>query len=493
MQTTHKIFYVVFAAFVLFALYCFNPLNFYFLNDDFIHISLAKEHVLFQRNSLRPIGDLSLMLDYYLGKLNATQYHTTNLILHILNSILIIFCTKKLLNKYLNVPNIQAISFLTAIIFFIYPFHSESIFWILGRSASLGMFFFLLSLNFFFEFEKSLLYKFLFYIFYVIGLFSYESVWVLPIFIFIFFLIENKHLSFQRKQKSIQFNIVFLFIAYLIFRKVITNEFLGTYETNHFQNFDIYELCKNFLGLVYRSMIPPFVYANNFIIIAVILCIFIYVVYLLKNKKFNIFFLGIVFLLSLFPYLSLGVDTHSSEGERFLYMPSYFIILFLVISIFQFIKNFTARYFIVSIIMAYCCYFLYTSQKNYSHASTIVKTTMSIFKNIETNKTIYIDSLPVRVGGAAIFRTGFEESLNLMQEKKVKIIVCTTKKNENKQAKEFSIIAKEFMGKKDIQEILIPDTTFKNPYISKKINLLEISKANSIYIKFLDEGVEVYQ
>ena len=62
---------------MLFGLYYFNPINFYFLNDDFIHISLAKNNVLFQRNSLRPIGDLSLIFDYNIGKLNATQYHFT--------------------------------------------------------------------------------------------------------------------------------------------------------------------------------------------------------------------------------------------------------------------------------------------------------------------------------------------------------------------------------------------------------------------------------
>ena len=133
---------VVFATLVtLFGLYCYNPSLLWFQNDDFIHIPLSANGELLQRNTFRPICDLSIMLDYWLWGKNAFGYHISNLLLHILATVLLYYFTKLLLQKYFKSVNPVAVSFFSSLLFFIYAMHGESVFWILGRSSVLAMIF----------------------------------------------------------------------------------------------------------------------------------------------------------------------------------------------------------------------------------------------------------------------------------------------------------------------------------------------------------------
>lgn len=496
MQTNQKIFYSILGVFVLFGLYCFNPLNFYFINDDFIHISLAKNNVLFQRNSLRPIGDLSLIFDYNIGKLNASQYHTTNVLLHILNSILIFFCTKKIIEKYFQQSAIIEISFISSVFFFIYAFHSETVFWILGRSASLGMLFFLLSVLYFLKKEENKLYVLFFFLFFIIGLFAYESVWFLPIFIVAIILFDYKNDKHSFKKQLTFLGLIFLiFATYLFVRKSITNEFLGTYETQNFQKFHLLELIKNYALLFTRSFLPPFLNSFYFIIASIVITtlVFAFLIFAIVKKHFKLLFLFVIYLLSLTPYISLGIDTHGVEGERFLYMPSFFLIILVVVSIYKLINNKMLRHLTIIVILLFNSVYLYQSHATYQYASHYVKSTLSYLEKKEFTKTVFIDSMPIGTRGASIFRTGFEESVQLLLNEKTKIIICSVKIKQNKQNSSFTVSQKGLNFNKVVDEIMIPDSTFKQPYISKKISPISISKMNAVYIKFKDEGMDVYQ
>ena len=107
-----KKYLILFAATVVaFTLYCYNPFELYFLNDDFIHIPLSRDGILLQHNSFRPVCDLSMMLDYQLWGKTAWGYHLTNLLLHIINTILVFYLSKNLCRKYSRVhrgfPNVS--------------------------------------------------------------------------------------------------------------------------------------------------------------------------------------------------------------------------------------------------------------------------------------------------------------------------------------------------------------------------------------------------
>ena len=86
----------------------------------------------------QPLTILSYALDYHFYKLNPYHYHLTNLILHLLNSLLVFYLI------YLLSGNI-IVSFITAILFGLHPLHVESVAWVSERKDVLYSFFFLLS------------------------------------------------------------------------------------------------------------------------------------------------------------------------------------------------------------------------------------------------------------------------------------------------------------------------------------------------------------
>jgi hypothetical protein len=86
----------------------------------------------------QPLTILSYALDYHFFKLNPYNYHLTNLILHLLNSLLVFYLI------YLLSGNI-IVSFITAILFGLHPLHVESVAWVSERKDVLYSFFFLLS------------------------------------------------------------------------------------------------------------------------------------------------------------------------------------------------------------------------------------------------------------------------------------------------------------------------------------------------------------
>jgi len=85
-----------------------------------------------------PLVTLSFALDYQVYGLNPHGYHVTNLLLHILNSILVLA-----LIRYLS--GSKVVSFVAAALFAVHPLHVESVAWVTGRTELLSAFFYLLS------------------------------------------------------------------------------------------------------------------------------------------------------------------------------------------------------------------------------------------------------------------------------------------------------------------------------------------------------------
>ncbi|MBY0357368.1 MAG: hypothetical protein K2W82_05140 [Candidatus Obscuribacterales bacterium] len=90
----------------------------------------------------RPLGDVSLALDYLFWRDNAFGYHLTNVLLHAATSVLVFFLCRKLF-KDLADKNLP--SFLAAALFAAYPLHIENVVWIVGRLDILCTFFLLAS------------------------------------------------------------------------------------------------------------------------------------------------------------------------------------------------------------------------------------------------------------------------------------------------------------------------------------------------------------
>src|SRR6476620_2129187 len=198
-----KIYILISIIVVALAFYCYNPFVLYFQNDDFIHIPLSQQGVLLQRNTFRPVCDISVMLDYWLWGKNAWGYHLTNLLLHILACIVFFFFLKLILKKYFGLQQTIFICSSTSVLFFIYAMHSEAVFWILGRSAILATIFSLFFLYCYLKKYKVNRYTAGYIFFLSISLLTYESSWMLPLYCLMAGIIEikSKKTIWQREAK----------------------------------------------------------------------------------------------------------------------------------------------------------------------------------------------------------------------------------------------------------------------------------------------------
>jgi protein O-mannosyl-transferase len=122
-----------------------------------------------------PLTLLSFMLDYQLYGLNAGGYHLTNLILHILSTLLLFWLFNRMTQAVWK-------SAFVAALFALHPLHAESVAWIAERKDVLSAFFWMITLCLYvFYTEKPAVKRYLLVIFsFILALLSKPMVVTLP-------------------------------------------------------------------------------------------------------------------------------------------------------------------------------------------------------------------------------------------------------------------------------------------------------------------------
>ncbi|GAA4748537.1 DUF3290 domain-containing protein [Flavisolibacter ginsenosidimutans] len=392
----------------------YNPFALYFLNDDAIHIPECANFGIRKGVSFRPLSELSVFFDAKLYGVNAWGYHLTNLLLHIGCTVLLYFVAKTCLTAF-RISNEKTIAAFASFLFFIYAFHSEAVLWIIGRGGSLATIFAGLSLLCFFKRkEKPWAYPFSLF-FFACGLLSYEAIWFFPLLVsLLLFLTATK----QSWQKEIWYAAGFwlLFALFFFVRTKMEGSLIGTpYGIQSVSTPDLKRLAYNYTALFFRSFVPPagttvFVIAS-FAVLVILIFLFIHFLRKRMWSRFRIF-TAACFLLSLLPYLLFGIDTHDSEGERFLYLPSFFLCLVLADWILS-IPQHKVQLAVLALFVCFQFFFLYRSSDAYKQSSRIAKKTMQeLQRSNETFDTIYFVDVPTQFRGGFVFRVGFDYILN---------------------------------------------------------------------------------
>lgn len=411
----------VIAVVALFAgIFLLSPANLFFLNDDFTHLYLTSQGKWLQQNSFRPVCDFSMWLDYRIWGLNALGFHLTNSILHLIATYLVYRLSLSLLAKYHQAGIASSNAILIAAIFFVYAFHAETIYWVIGRSSSLGAIFFLLSCIYYLKRKTSAKHFVLSLLFFGLGLLTYESVWIIPVvFVILSWLDVKHHSTIWKKESTFIITAIIVFIAYFIVRYFFIQQLIAPYEGERFLNFDIAGLTWNYAKLILRSFSKQ---AGNFYFLgsAFLITLFSIISFLFSRKRQLCIAVVLLWLISYIPYLSLGIDTFGSEGERYLYQPTIFLSIIIGLGIVNAARTYkyiiSLLYFFVHILL------LNETRKNYEVASAVTKATVQQIRNMGKKDVLYIQQLPQENNGALIFRNGINGAVQLFSNAAVKTV-----------------------------------------------------------------------
>jgi hypothetical protein len=408
--------FIVGTLLLLYVILVTRPWDLYFLTDDFVHIPLSTQTIWVHFTFFRPVANMVTATEVWLYGNHPLGFHITSLLLHIADTFLVVALTRSLLKKYSTPDKYQQAPFLIGCLFFIYPFHSEPLLWVIGRVSMIATFFYLLSLLFFIRATGWYQYA-LSVLFFIPGLFTYEVSWTLPLVIIILAIADRYQYKKSWPAAIGSFAPHWLvFGLFLTIRSLLLKRVFTTYDVEgHSMNPII--LLGNGFRLFARTLVPPAQSTLLFIICFAIAAslITLLVVYCIKKKAFNtVHILTACFLcITYLPFVTFGIDTHGTEAERYLYLPSVFWLILLVLLLYELSAKF--RTGLLALIFIVYAGLLACLAHNYQHASRIAK---SIIDNVNPSspiKNIIALNLPINYKGAMIYRMGYPQAVRWMR------------------------------------------------------------------------------
>lgn len=443
-RSGYRALYLVVAVTVISFLIIATPFGRNFLNDDFIHIPAATEGKFLQTSFLRPVADLTLWFDGVIWGKNPLGFHITNILIHLISTLLLFNLIKKFSQKYARAFAFEKALF-TASLFLVYAFHSESLFWVIGRGGSLAALFISVSI-YCYTASQSWRSMSIAILSFSLGLFTYEFVWVLPLLIFLFQLFD----SFQKRKPEWRWTISFalLFAIYIFYRVFISELLLADYESGLILSADLERLAYNFTATLARSFIPPMISSTLFVVCFVILILIITAVIfrMIKTRRNELPFLILplaCLIVSCTPSVSRGIDIHDSEGERFLYTASLFCCWIIVEVVFWLVRSLRIKMLVILILLIFHGYYLNRSSTAYRYAGKVVRLSIEALELCEPAQILSAIDVPTQYKGALIFRKGFGEAVNWMLPGKFDEIKIVTSKGIRNKENVWSVIKKD--------------------------------------------------
>jgi tetratricopeptide (TPR) repeat protein len=336
----------------------------------------------------RPVISSTYALDYALGGLNPLGFHLTNVIIHIINTLLVlkllllIFGTEdRKISK-----NLLYAAFFGALIFAVHPIHTEAVTWVSGRTDSLSFTFFAAAFIYYIKYSRfwKPLHLILLLLYYILSLLSKEMAITFPVVVILYDIMLNNGLNkeFIKKHFPAYSVLAVVSVIYLFFRWLILKDVPQRETYFYFYHKDLLTVILTMLQtipLYFRLLVVPIgllyhyngylPYVSSFasisVIYSIIFILFALGVALFMYKKFPVvsFSILIVFI-TLLPVMNI-VPTMNFMAERFLYIPSLalsFVIALLFIKLGSG-KSYRVLFSLVIILAGFYSYLTY--QRNF--------------------------------------------------------------------------------------------------------------------------------
>jgi protein O-mannosyl-transferase len=309
------------------------------LHGDSIGYTLKKTFTEFVVGNYHPLTMLTYCIEYNISGLNPKTYHTTNLILHILNNILVLIFIW-LLSKQKHT------ALAVALLFAVHPMHVESVTWVSERKDVLYAFFYLASLCSYILYVKSTDKKTGLYlltlVLFILALLSKAMAVTLPV---VFILIDY-YLNIPINIKSQKNKIPFLFLSILFgiiaikaqmaFNAISGNAVFPLHERFLFACYGIvHYIIKLFLPtnlscfypypVKHDNSLPTMYYIAPFILLGLIFTLF---KFFRSNKQ--VIFGSLFFIITIALVLQIISVGEAVVADRYTYLP--YIGLFFIIN-----------------------------------------------------------------------------------------------------------------------------------------------------------------
>jgi protein O-mannosyl-transferase len=337
----------------------------------------------------RPVVNTSYAIDYALWDLKPFGFHLSNIIIHIINSLLflkLLFLIFKGQQGKIGDKKYFLLVLLGGIIFAVNTIHTEAVSWVSGRTDSLAFTFFIASFISYLIYskEKQAKYLILTIILYVFSLLAKEMSITFPVLVIIYDFYFNRELSVKEKilkNKLIYSILIIISIIYLIIRWIILKDVpeRTTYFYFYGENsLTVFATMVQTIPLYFRLLFLPYgllyhyngylPYLHSILDYQVIfsilfIVILISAIYLLRKKfPFTSFSILIVFT-TLMPVMNI-VPTMNFMAERFLYIPSIIVSIIILEFAVKYFDKKNENLIIGILVMVIAVYSYMTFQRN---------------------------------------------------------------------------------------------------------------------------------
>lgn len=315
--------------------------NFYVTDNDLIKsFSLHNIYTWFTKSHTglyHPLVLFSFALDYSVNGLNPLMFHITNMLLHVLNTLLVFRLVYVLFNN-------RFIAIITMLLFGVHTLHVESVAWITERKDVLYSFFFLTSLNLYvlYNQKKKPGYLLMTFLFFIMSLLSKASAVTLPVNLLIIDYLYGRRLISKRViNEKIPFFIMSAIFGMLTIyahhhHGSLTNSTGLTFFTRVLISGKalMFYFIKTLLPIKLSAYYPMPQIPNKSILFGIAMNLISYLILLigmvLTFKRSKIIFTGIVFFIINIALFLVPVGVPIIQADRFIYIPS--IGLFVIIS-----------------------------------------------------------------------------------------------------------------------------------------------------------------
>lgn len=377
-----------------------------FSSDDWTLISFAKENPLSYKigwasegaSYYRPITMLSFYFNFSLSKYNPLIYYISNILIHIINSIIVIHLLLILNNSFrFGVSN--KIIYLSSILFFLLPQNLHNVIWISGRADLLCLLFvllsFLYSIKFIYNSNHKYKYLVLFGLNYILALGCKEVAVIINFYlILLFYITKQKKADIFIKLKLLSILSISISIIYLICRIIMWDDIinLSLIPKNIFYIVSMY-----FYGVI--SFIFPIdiielyslIFNNIILFLFVLFVVIILIVNLfriiLKNKskrKLELFTYLLFFSFSVFIYITIYPTSRLAYNHILLFLIPF--IFLLNSSYLTDIKSYKIITYSITILMFIGIYFILVQKQKIDNYNNILYETLNT--SIVQNKNV---------------------------------------------------------------------------------------------------------